>query len=406
MGFVDESITASTKAKQIGYILAGYIQADDDIYSNRRRQIVMINQKAHSVEAPSSKQNEGENMVNVLEKAKIDFIKKHIRLRKDGRYEYRIRENGKNISKSDKDYNTVINMALGKIKKRKPNTKKYPTLVEYCWQFYNRFRAKNKSQKTKAEYANMIDFHIKSYFEGKTIDKITSVDLQDFINSIKGDRIREKVFNFMSSVFNKAVALKDLKFNPAIAVELPSKAAKARKRSLRYDEQVKLLNAIKTCSADFQRFVIFSLIIGTRREETCAFRLKDIDTENNLLTIHGTKTANAARVIKISDDMIKYLFSAGKTVDEQYFEMLPDSYRKKLSKIYDNLNFKNVDVHSLRRTCATNLYYLGVSDKQRQQVLGHASIVTTNDIYTFLESDMTKEKIKNLYNGLYFSDYR
>ena len=89
-------------------------------------------------------------MINVLEKAKIDFIKKHIRLRKDGYYEYRIRENGKDISKSDKDFNTLVNIVLGKVKKKKRKPlNKYPTLVEECWQYYNLYRAKS----AKSQYA-------------------------------------------------------------------------------------------------------------------------------------------------------------------------------------------------------------------------------------------------------------
>ena len=395
---------AGTKAKQIGLVLKGYMQAEDDTYTNRRGNLVVINQ-AHNAEASSNSKG-GEDLVNALEKAKIDFIKKHIRLRSDGRYEYRIRENGKDISKSDKDFNTVINMALGKVKKRKrQQTKKYPTIVEYSWKYYKIFRAKNKGLSTQKEYTNIIDNHIYGYFDTKTIDKATGIDLQEFVNQVKGDRIREKVFNFIVNMFAKAFALGDLKKNPALALELPQGERKEKKRGLLYDEQVALLNALKDYDEDFQRFIMFSLVLGSRREETCCFKLEDINEEKQLIFIHGTKTENAPRHIKISASMIAYLKKAGKSSDEGYFEKTASAYYHRLQRLYKKLKITNVDVHSLRRTCSTNLYYLGVTDKQRQQVMGHASIVTTNDIYTFLEHDMTKEKIKNLYKSLYFSEY-
>lgn len=345
-------------------------------------------------------------MVNVLEQARIDFIKKHIRLRADGRYEYRIRENGKDISKSDKDFNTLINIVLGKVRKTKRIIKKYPTLTEECWNYFNLYRKKSaKSQSSQDEYKNIIDYHVKNYFQNKTIDKITGTELQEFINQIEGDTIREKVLNFIINVFTKATALKTIKHNPALALELPKGEHKTKKRALYYREQIALLAALKDYNLDFERFVIFSLVIGSRLEETCCFKMEDIDEANQLIFIHGTKTENAPRWIKISKSMIDYLKRANKPDNERYFEIQPNSYYHKLQRLYKKLKIENVDTHSLRRTCSTNLYYLGVPDKQRQQILGHASIVTTNDIYTFLEHDITKEKIENLYKSLYYWDY-
>ena len=55
----------------------------------------------------------------------------------------------------------------------------------------------------------------------------------------------------------------------------------------------------------------------------------------------------------------------------------------------------------LRHTFATNLFYLGVPDKERQSYMGHASSVLTNDIYTDFDPNITKKDILNLYINLY-----
>ena len=75
--------------------------------------------------------------------------------------------------------------------------------------------------------------------------------------------------------------------------------------------------------------------------------------------------------------------------------------QKQFAKITAELNIENAPPHSLRHTFSTNLYYLGVPDKERQAQLGHASIVITNDIYTHLDPTITKNDILELYGEWY-----
>lgn len=384
-------------------VLRGYTQQEEDTYLERRSQLIVISSKDKAPIAEVSS-NGGADMVNSLERAKIEYIKKHIRFRKDGRYEFRVMKNGKVTSYTDKDYITVIQMALGKVRRIKRKHDDH-IFYEYCKKFVELYRIKNKKEKTQIEYRLILDKYIKSYFNEKMLSKIKAEELQRFINQIEGSRIRQKIYNFIKAVYTKAAAIGDVKRNVALAIELPYEVKKKRKRALLYEEQVKLLENLKDYDEDFQKFVIFSLVIGTRRGETCEFRLGDINEEKNLLHIRGTKTYNAERTIKISNSMIGYLGQSNKRKDERYFEHEPDAYFNRLQRLYKKLGIEDVDVHSLRRTCATNLYYLGIPDKQRQQILGHASIVTTNDIYTFLELDVKKEDILKLYKSLYYREY-
>lgn len=47
---------------------------------------------------------------------------------------------------------------------------------------------------------------------------------------------------------------------------------------------------------------------------------------------------------------------------------------------------KDITPHMFRHTYATNLYYAGIDIKTAQNLLGHASIQMTMDIYTHLDS--------------------
>ena len=76
-------------------------------------------------------------------------------------------------------------------------------------------------------------------------------------------------------------------------------------------------------------------------------------------------------------------------------------YSNKFQEYLKSLKIKGHKQHDLRHTFSTNLFYLEIQDKKRQYYLGHASITITNDIYTHLNPNITKEDILNLYKDLY-----
>lgn len=54
---------------------------------------------------------------------------------------------------------------------------------------------------------------------------------------------------------------------------------------------------------------MFSLVVGSRREETLSFCLDDIDEKSLLIHIKGTKTKNADRYVHVTEAFIKFLKS-------------------------------------------------------------------------------------------------
>lgn len=263
--------------------------------------------------------------------------------------------------------------------------------------WYKSTKEPNIKEKTKEIYKNTINNYIKPFLKSRNINNIKLHELQTFINNIEKERVREQVYQHVKSLFNYAYASREIKTNICNALLLPKRKHKEQRNALTIQEQTKLLNNIK--NTNIETFVIFSIIIGTRRNETLSFKMSDIDKEKQTLRIHGTKTKSAERTIKISKEMIKYLEEHN--TSEKYFPHTPEYYTKNIKKYLEVVN-KNLCVHCLRHTCATNLYYLQVPDKMRQQILGHKSIVTTNNIYTNLELDATKDDILKLYNNLYY----
>ena len=100
--------------------------------------------------------------------------------------------------------------------------------------------------------------------------------------------------------------------------------------------------------------------------------------------------------------MIALLENNNNHANEFYFKRNADYYSKRALEIYEACTIEGKTLHDLRHTCSTNLYYLGVADKQRQQILGHQSIIMTNDIYTNLQEDIDKQGLIKLYYNLYY----
>lgn len=153
--------------------------------------------------------------------------------------------------------------------------------------------------------------------------------------------------------------------------------------------------------------LLISLYSGIRIGELCALRWEDVDFKKNCLTINKTiqrvyikdknkniskviittpKTKNANREIPINKDFLEILKKVKSdkehyilTCNERYIE--PRTYRKYFNKILDELKIKHFNFHSLRHTFATNCISLGVDYKTVSELLYHANVNITLNLY-------------------------
>ena len=324
---------------------------------------------------------------------------KYISKRKDNRWQYSRVVNG--VRKYI--YAKTLKELLEKKKAEKPQKKEKPkiiTLYEWSVQYYKNFRENKKlSEKTKDEYKNLLNRHLKPVFEEKEITKITVLDLQNFLNT-RPVRIAEKLFQFLTAVYKKAYALGIVKSNIAEFLEKP-KQEKKKKMPLTLEEQKAFLKTLKTVDPLVKKYCMFCLILGARRNEALAFTPEDINLKNNTIKINGTKTSNAERTIRITKTMANLLLEDTKP-KQKVFKWNEKTAYDKVVEALESAGIKGKSTHNLRYTCATNLYYLKMPDKHRQHQLGHASIVTTNDIYTQIELDIKADDIRKLYPNLYY----
>ena len=344
-------------------------------------------------ESHSQNANGNYNFVNDSNLLQGEESLKNIRKRKDGLWEYRKMLNDKRVSIYARTQKELLSEVKRLIQKPQPILlqKQERTFFALALEWYNLFK---KDIKSASNYRIYINNDFSSTPFNQDINKITLIELQSFLNKIKLNRKTDYCFNIIKNVYKYALQKEVIKKNISEFLVKP-KLSKEKGKSFTLREQKLILENLE--KTPIKNEILLFLLTGCRRTEACTIKLSDINFEKNVVFINGTKTKSAKRYVNISEDFKKLLYN---NFDNMFKKNL-DYYTKEFQFYLNSLNIHNHKLHDLRHTFSTNLYYLGVPDKQRQYLMGHSSIVMTNDIYTTLDPTITKDDILKLYNNLY-----
>lgn len=174
-------------------------------------------------------------------------------------------------------------------------------------------------------------------------------------------------------------------------------------------EQQTIVNSILTNLTNKSNGILISLYTGIRIGELCALKWSDVDLENGTIIISKTlqrlyfkdeieekhtkisitppKTCNAIREVPISSKLTQtleelYINNPDAYVltnTEKYIE--PRTYRNFYSQFMDSLDVRKLNFHCLRHTFATRCIESGADYKTVSEILGHASVHTTMNLY-------------------------
>lgn len=303
-----------------------------------------------------------------------------IRKRKDNRWEIRYYENNKQLS----IYGKTQKQAILKYKER--DTKQLPkaiiTLKEWITTWLNKYKIPYLSENTIKILNNSINKHIIPYFDNTPLTKLSSKNIMEFLEGMKNTpRQQDITYLHLKECLTKAVKEKLLKENPFDNIEYKKHKSK-QGTALSRAEQNKLVKYLHKTNHKMKSLILFYLYTGARRNEALDLRQADIDRENNIITIRGTKTSSSFRTIQSNSKVVSLI-----PTEETPFDFKPDYVSRQIQGIYTELGIKDKTVHSLRHTFATRCLENGIDMKVVQKWLGHSSIKMTADTYSHIHTE-------------------
>lgn len=272
-------------------------------------------------------------------------------------------------------------------------------------------------ESTYANYSNNIFNHIIPKLGNYYLNELNHKIIQDFLlelskNGRKDNNggLAEKTIKDITIIIKGSIK-KGINEDKIKHIELTFNYPKDNKENKLYvltkREQNKITNYVLENISSKNIGLLISLYSGIRIGELCALRWEDVDFKKNCLTINKTiqrvyikdknkniskviittpKTKNANREIPINKDFLEILKKVKSdkkhyilTGNEKYIE--PRTYRKYFNKVLDELKIKHFNFHSLRHTFATNCISLGVDYKTVSELLGHANVNITLNLY-------------------------
>ena len=362
----------------------------------------------------------------------------NIRKRKDGRWEGRYTAGrdpvtGKAIyknvlAKTQKECKEKLERAIEKNGKVDAVRSGKYTVAEWVRLWFETYSKPSIREQTACYYNNYIEKHIVPGIGSIKLDKLTTLQIQQFYNKLKtsgrvqryehielkdkglSNRFIRGVHGVLNSALEQAVKERLITSNPAEGCKLPKIEKKEMKVLLPEQIGAYLQEANKR---GLLPAYYLELTSGLRRGELLALLWTDLDVENmtisvtkqvnrinGQLKVSQPKTSNSIRTIPIPKQAVDllilehekhpdnpYMFPSPKT-GTMYD---PDSFRHTHEKILAAAGIEHIRFHDLRHTFATLSLQNGVDVKTLSNTLGHYSAGFTLDTYTHATQRMKRE---------------
>ena len=322
---------------------------------------------------------------------------KNITLRKDGRYMINYQYNGNRIY----GYAHTQKQATEKLKQLKKKALTYSKQkINYLFSEWNSYWLETyKKPFMQLKNYNDLKFLINEINQNLGniyLNKLTSIQIQEYYNTYKQSRKKEKIILYINASLQKALENNLINVNPTKAV-VKDKKLKFNKGPFNIDEQETILNAIK--GTDIECYILLYLLTGIRKNELNNNVTEWLNTETNQIKACNEKQKSNIteyKIIDISPNYTKLLIQ-----QKDKFILTPDTVYRKFKELLKNLDIQG-DLHKLRHTFATNYYYLGIPDKIISAWLGHSTTLVTKNVYIGIERKNFIERLNKLYNNLLF----
>lgn len=311
-----------------------------------------------------------------------------VRKRTNGSFEARVCIDGVNYSATSKTSSDAVNKLKDKIFNRSEEQSKEKTMTYGKWieSWYKNYKVPNLKESSLYGIEVIIRLHIPERIKKMEMTSIKSSMLLEILQSVERSRTRQLVYCVIRDSFDKAFKNEIIEKDVSLMLD-PVKHHKNIGQALSLEERESFLETIKGHKTEtFFKFCLFS---GVRRNEGLSSRWSDIDFQNNVMRIRGTKTIGSFRTIPLFEDLRELVLQMNLSGDELLFNFNPDY----VTKTFHNF-CPGHKLHDLRHTFATRAMECGIAIPVVSKWLGHTNIDTTARVYTHVLDNHQMQEAK------------
>ena len=261
------------------------------------------------------------------------------------------------------------------------------------------YKYREVAESTRIRQVPMFDKYVT--FADLPYSRITKKVLLDWYLEIQDNKLapatKNLVLRVVKQIFKFGAEFYEL---PNYSVGLkPFKVTKKEMNVWTVEEFDKFIDHVKL---PVYRYYFIVLYWTGMRETECA-TLRYTDIENNLVHVHGTKTYHSDRTIIVTDAIARIFSLLSANCDEKrpfIFGMYEPLKNPSIHRVFKcaikNAGVKEIRVHDLRHSFATNAIQNGCDIVAVSKYLGHSDITTTLKVYTHLLEKTQTDMINKL----------
>jgi integrase len=344
-----------------------------------------------------------------------------------------------------------------------PVATRVPTVGDYLTYWHREVVQPNLAPLTCATYETMIRLYLIRGLGGKRLDRLQVRDVQTWINTVAkacqccaqgkdtrrpdgrrrccavgrccqdvpSSRTVKDIRGVLRSALNHAATEELVTKNVAALVKLPP-VRRRKGKAWTSDEARRFLESARADSDPLYAAYVLILVLGLRKGEVLGLTEDDVDLAAGQLSIgwqlqrvgrqllhRETKTQTSEATLPLPDICLTALTlrTTTKHRDREnagiewhgsklFFTtrngtpVEPRNFNRSWDARCQRAGVRKITVHDARRTCATLLVDLDVHPRVIMQVLRHAEISVTMEIYSQASSDATRDALKRLGESL------
>lgn len=261
------------------------------------------------------------------------------------------------------------------------------TLAEAGQLFFENHSQKNK-RSWKNDRARVVI--LGNFFGRELMQDVTPEELEGFLDAIQKrhgikDTTRNHYLALVKAIYNRMKKWRLYRGdNPAFCVEM-KKVPRARVRFL-YPAEEKLLTPVVAQDAIVWPYYVVALHTGMRLGEIARMTVQDVSISIRDIFVPNSKSSRS-RHVPVSEELAAFLedhIQGKKPGDHALAGVIRDYVSRRFRWLCQKSGVANLKFHDLRSTFAARLLTKGVPIYKVSKILGHSSVVVTEQHYGHL----------------------